>query len=106
MPAYVVVTIDIHDPEDYKRYIEIAPPSIGLYGGCYLTRGGAVDVLEGEWPRRRFVILQFPSMERAKRWHESPEYAPALALRQGCASTLMLLAEGLPEPWFPPARPA
>jgi uncharacterized protein (DUF1330 family) len=101
MPAYVVVQVDIQDPVSYERYKSIAPSSIGLYGGCYLTRGGAVEVLEGEWAPRRFVILQFPSMERAKEWHDSPEYAPALGLRNSSASTLMLLAEGLPEPWNP-----
>lgn len=101
MPAYVTVTIDIHDLEAYQRYIQIAPPSIGLYGGRYLTRGGAVEVLEGEWPRRRFVILEFPDMATAKKWHASPEYAPALALRRSCATTVMLLAEALPEPWTP-----
>ncbi len=101
MPAYVVVTIDIHDPEAYERYKQLAPPPIGRYGGRYLTRGGAVEVLEGEWPRRRFVILEFPSMELAKQWHASPEYAPALALRQSASTTVMLLAEGLPEPFVP-----
>jgi len=105
MPAFVVVTIEIHDPDTYKRYMELAPASIGVYGGKYLTRGGAVEVLEGEWPARRFVILEFPSMEQAKRWHGSPEYAPALAVRRSCASATMLLAEGLPVP-FVPAPPA
>lgn len=105
MPAYVVVTIDIHDPAAYERYKAAAPPSIGVYGGRYLTRGGAVEVLEGEWPRRRFVILEFPSMEKARAWHASAEYGPARAMRQASATSLMLLAEGLPEP-FVPAPPA
>jgi uncharacterized protein (DUF1330 family) len=101
MPAYVIVTIEIHDPVAYERYRTLAPPTIGLYGGKYLMRGGAVEVLEGNWTPRRFVILEFPSMERAKQWHDSPEYAPALALRESCASSLMLLAEGLPVPFVP-----
>jgi uncharacterized protein (DUF1330 family) len=103
MPAYVIVSIDIHDPAMYERYKQLAPPSIGLYGGKYLTRGGAVEVLEGDWTPRRFVILEFPSMEKAKAWHDSPEYAPALAQRQSCATSLMLLAEGLPVPFIPPS---
>lgn len=101
MPAYVVVTIDIHDPESYERYKAVAPPSIGKYGGRYLTRGGAVEVLEGEWPRRRFVILEFPDMAAAKAWHGSPEYAPARAMRLAAATSTLLLAEGLPEPFVP-----
>ena len=101
MPAYVVVTVEIHDPERYQRYIQLAPPSIGLYGGKYLTRGGAVEVLEGEWQPRRFVVLEFPDMDAARRWHGSPEYAEARALRQSCATSTLLLAEALPTPWTP-----
>ena len=103
MPAYVIVTIDIHDPAMYEKYKQLAPPSIGLYGGKYLTRGGAVEALEGEWTPRRFVVLEFPDMETAKRWHGSPEYAPAKAMRNSCATTLLLVAEGLPTPFVPEA---
>ena len=103
MPAFVIVSIDIHDPVLYERYKALAPSSIGVYGGKYLTRGGAVEVLEGEWTPRRFVILEFPSMEKAKAWHDSPEYAPAKALRDSCARSLMLLAEGLQVPFVPAA---
>jgi len=106
MPAYAVVTIDIHDLAAYERYKLAAPPSIGLYGGKYLTRGGEVEVREGEWPARRFVILEFPDMATARRWHDSPEYAPARAQRGACATTVMLFAEGLPEPWAPTWPPA
>jgi uncharacterized protein (DUF1330 family) len=105
MPAYVVVTIDIHDPVAYERYKQLAPPSIGAYGGKYLTRGGALEALEGQPESRRFVILEFPDMPAARRWHASAEYAPALALRRSCATSTLLLAEGLPEP-FVPAPPA
>ena len=103
MPAYVIVTIDIHDPDMYEQYKKLAPPSIGLYGGRYLSRGGAVEALEGDWKQRRFVILEFPDMETAKRWHGSAEYAPAKAMRNSCATTLLLVAEGLPTPFVPEA---
>ncbi len=101
MSAYVVVTIDIHDPEGYEKYKALAPDSIGRHGGRYLTRGGAVEVLEGEWPKRRFVILDFPDMDAARRWHASAEYAGPKAMRQAASTTVMLLAEGLPVPFAP-----
>ena len=101
MPAYVVVNITIHDPERYQRYIQIAPPSIGVYGGCYVTRGGATDVKEGDWTPDRLVILQFPDVAKAQAWWASPEYAEAKALRQSCATTQLVITEGLPEPWRP-----
>jgi uncharacterized protein (DUF1330 family) len=94
MPAYVVVQIDIHDPATYERYKAMAPPSIAAYGGRYVVRGGASEVLEGSWRPPRLVILEFPTMDLARAWWASPEYAPAKAVRQSCTRTEMLLIEG------------
>jgi uncharacterized protein (DUF1330 family) len=96
MPAYLVVQVDIKDPMTYDRYKTLAPPSIAQYGGRYLARGGSTQILEGTWSPSRLVILEFPSMERARAWWESPEYAEAKALRQSCTATEMLLVDGLP----------
>jgi len=96
MSAYLVVDIEVHDRQRYEMYIRMAPPSIALYGGRYLTRGGETDVLEGDWTPKRFVILEFPTMEQARAWWSSPEYAEAKALRQSIATTRMVLTEGLP----------
>jgi len=96
MPAYLIVEIAIHDPARYERYKHLAPPSIAAYGGKYLTRGGATTALEGEWKPERFVILEFPDTDSARRWWSSPEYAPAKALRQSCAETKMLLVDAVP----------
>ena len=96
MAAYIVVDISINDPQTYERYKLLAPPSIAAYQGKYLVRGGRTDLLEGEWQPARLVILEFPSMEVAKAWWESEEYAAAKALRQSCADTEMLLVEGFP----------
>lgn len=95
MPAYVAVQVDVHDAATYERYKQLTPPSIAAYGGRYLARGGATITLEGDWSPARFVILEFPSVEQARRWWDSPEYAEAKALRQASASTQMLLVEGL-----------
>ncbi|HYO56370.1 DUF1330 domain-containing protein [Archangium sp.] len=102
MPAYVVVEVTVKDAETYERYKQLAPPAIALYGGRYLARGGATEVLEGTWDVPRFVILEFPSVQQARTWWSSPEYAPAKALRQASTHTDMLLVEGLP----PGADPA
>jgi uncharacterized protein (DUF1330 family) len=98
MPAYVVVEIAVHDAQTYERYKPLAPPAITAYGGRYLARGGATEALEGTWSPPRFVILEFPSAERARAWWSSPEYAAAKALRQASTETRMLLVEGLPVP--------
>jgi uncharacterized protein (DUF1330 family) len=104
MVAYIIVEIAIRDAETYERYKQMAPPSIATYGGRYLVRGGAVEVLEGSWNPPRFVILEFPTVERARAWWDSPEYAPAKALRQTCTQTDMILVEGLPPGADPAAR--
>jgi uncharacterized protein (DUF1330 family) len=94
MAAYVVVNIEVLEPESYEEYKRLAPPSIRAYGGRYIARGGAVDVREGDWTPRRLVILEFPTVEQARAWWESPEYAPAKALRQRCARADLVITEG------------
>jgi uncharacterized protein (DUF1330 family) len=95
MPAYVVVQIAVEDPVRYAEYRRIAPPSIAAHRGRYIVRGGACEILEGSWLPPRLVVLEFPTLEQARTWWASPEYAPAKALRQECASTEMLLIDGV-----------
>ncbi len=95
MPAYVIVDIDVTDPATYAGYIEMAPPPVAAYGGKYLARGGKTEKLEGEWTPKRLVILQFDSLERAKEWLNSAEYAPARAVRHKAARSNMVVIEGV-----------
>ncbi len=94
MPAFVVVEIEVTDPVKYEKYKQLAPPSIRKYGGRYLVRGGEVQVLEGKWSPKRFVILQFESFDQAKAWWNSPEYREAKLLRQASARTAMIWVPG------------
>lgn len=94
MPAYVLVEVDIHDPEPFERYKLLTAPTIPAYGGRYIVRGAPVETLEGGWKPPRIVMLEFPSVDRARAWWASPEYAEAKALRQSCAGTKMILVEG------------
>ncbi len=93
--GYVVADLDVHDAEGYDEYRRAVPPTIEQYGGRYLARGGAVEPLEGDWSPKRFVIVEFESPERARRWHDSEEYAGPKAIRQRCATGSLLLVEGL-----------
>jgi uncharacterized protein (DUF1330 family) len=97
MPAYIIVQIDVKDPETYDEYKALAPPSIEAYGGKYIVRGGEVETLEGTWKPPRFVVLEFPDTASARAWWSSPEYAEAKALRQRAAASEMILVAGLPE---------
>jgi len=95
MPAYVVVSIEVHDPERYAEYIERAPATVANHGGRYLVRNGEREALEGEWDLKRFVILEFPTYEAAKAWYESEDYAPVLAIRHATATSRMVVTEGV-----------
>ncbi|MBI4789453.1 MAG: DUF1330 domain-containing protein [Chloroflexi bacterium] len=95
MAAYVIVDIVVTDPVRYDEYKKLAPPSIAAYGGKYLARGGKTEPLEGEWSPQRLVILEFPTVARAKEWIDSPEYSEARKLRHATAASKMILVEGL-----------
>lgn len=95
MTAYVIVDIEVTDPEGYKEYVKLAPEAVKLYGGKYIARGGHNETLEGDWQAKRLVILEFPSVEQAKNWLNSPEYAPARKMRNQYARTNMVVVEGL-----------
>lgn len=95
MAAYVVVEVEVLDAERYEVYKRLAPPAIAAYGGRYLARGGECESLEGEWRPKRLVILEFPSVERAKEWWASEEYSEAKSLRHETARSRMVVVEGL-----------
>ena len=96
MAAYVIVNITVRDPVRYEEYKRLATPTVGAYGGRYVVRGGAVEVREGGWTPSRLVVLEFPTVERARAWWDSPEYAPAKAVRQSCADSQLVITEGVP----------
>ena len=95
MSAYIVVQVNVNDPVRYENYKTIVPPTLEAYGGKFLVRGGAVENLEGSWSPNRFVIIEFPSTDKAKAWWSSAEYGPAKELRQATADTEMILVEGI-----------
>jgi uncharacterized protein (DUF1330 family) len=94
MAAYVVVEIDVKDPERYADYRTMVPASLAVYGGKFLIRGGQVENLEGDWEPQRFVMIQFESVDQAKRWWDSEEYRQARNLRQATSDTRMIVVEG------------
>lgn len=94
MTAYVIVDIEVTDPAGYEEYKKLAPAPTALYGGRYIARGGKTETLEGDWSPSRLVIIEFPSVEQAKAWLNSPEYAPALAMRHQYAKSRMVVIEG------------
>ncbi len=94
MAAYVIVQVNVNDPRRYEDYKKMVPPTLEPYGGQFLVRGGKVEALEGSWNPARMVVIEFDSVERAKAWWGSNEYAEAKALRQATADTEMIVIQG------------
>ena len=95
MPAYLIAEIEVTDPAGFDEYRQLVPATIQQYGGRYVVRGGATEVLEGDWQPKRVVVLEFPSLEQAKRWYHSDEYAPVKDIRLKTASTRLVLVQGI-----------
>jgi uncharacterized protein (DUF1330 family) len=95
MAAYLVVDIDVTDPVQFEEYKKLAPAAIAKYGGLYIIRGGAYEVIEGNWKPQRVTIVEFESMEKGKAFYHSPEYQRAVKARAGAANMKMLLVQGV-----------
>ena len=95
MTAYVIVDVESTDEEKAARYRELSGPSIERHGGRFLVRGGPFQVLEGDWVPTRLVIAEFPSVEVARQWYESPDYGEARAVREGAGDWRMVVVEGI-----------
>ncbi len=95
MPAYLVARIRVTDPEKYRDYMALSPAAIEKHGGRFLARGGEVVTLEGEPEERRVVIVEFPSLEAARAFYDSPEYREARAAREGAAEAQFFVVEGI-----------
>ena len=94
MAAYVIAEVNVTDPKLYDEYRKLVPGTVEKYGGRFAVRGGKVESKEGGWNPARIVVLEFPTMEQARKWYHSPEYAPVLAMRGKAASSKLILVEG------------
>jgi uncharacterized protein (DUF1330 family) len=95
MAAYIVVDIDIHNAPGLEEYRRLVPGTVAKYGGRFVVRGGAFQVLEGGWQPKRLVLLEFPSTEQAKRWYDSEEYRPLKAMRLKASTANLVLVDGV-----------
>ena len=95
MPAYIIVDTDITNPQEYEKYKSLAKPIAEKYGGVYRARGGELEVFENDlWAPTRVVIIEFPDMDSARTFMNSPEYAPVKKIRQANSKATLLLLDG------------
>jgi uncharacterized protein (DUF1330 family) len=95
MAAYIIVDVEITNPEVYPTYTQQTRATIEKYGGKFIARGGQTETLEGDWQPKRVVILEFPSVEQARTWYSSPEYTAIIGIRHRSAHSRMLLVQGV-----------
>jgi uncharacterized protein (DUF1330 family) len=92
--GYVIVEIQVTNPEAYEGYKAAVAPMVAAAGGRYLVRGGKAEGREGAPPSGRIVVLEYPSFEAAKAFLESPEYAAIVHLRTDNTVSRLMIVEG------------
>jgi uncharacterized protein (DUF1330 family) len=95
MPAYVIASVsEAHDDEALAEYRRRNTAAVEAHGGRFVVRGGAMDVLEGDWAPLRVVVIEFDDVDAARAWYASDEYQAAIPIRQGASTTGLIVVEG------------
>jgi uncharacterized protein (DUF1330 family) len=95
MPAYFVAELEVTNPTGMEPYRAAVPATLAQYGGRYLTRGGATQLIEGGPEPKRIVILEFADTAAVKRWYDSPEYQKILPIRLATSTGRAFIVEGV-----------
>ena len=94
--AYVLVDTRISNSENYEIYKSKAKPIAEKFGGKYLTRGGDMDIVQNDlWSPTRLVLVEFPSIDNARAFHDSNDYADIKKIRLENAESTLVILEGL-----------
>lgn len=94
MKAYVIAVETVHDEAMFGDYRKQVMPTLAAFGAQFVVRGGALTVLEGEWPHERTVIIEFPSREAAEGWYASPAYQQIIGLRKNSSTGSLVIVDG------------
>ncbi len=94
MPAYLIARVEVTDWSRYRQYTQRTPAAIERYGGRFIVRGGDTITLEGPAETRRLIVIEFPTLEQAKSFYNSPEYREARKLREGASTGEFIAVEG------------
>ena len=97
MSAFLVARVDVTDAEQYGEYMQHTPRVVHQYGGRFIARGASPLTLEGEQDTLRNVMIEFPTVDDAVTFYNSPEYGKCRALRAGAATGQFVVLEGYPE---------
>ena len=95
MSAYLLANITVNNPENYKEYVSKVKSVVEKFGGEYLVRGGEMNIIEGDWPNERNIVIKFASREKAMEWYNSEEYKPIRQIRHDNAVSNSVIVDGI-----------
>ena len=95
--AYVIVLLDVSNQDLYTEYARRATEIEERYGGVALVAGDVSEVVEGDWPSDRVVVLEFPTLDAAHAWYADPDYQALIPLRHAATVSQILIAEAFAE---------
>ena len=95
MPAYFIAELDTTNQAGMDPYRAAVPATITQYGGRFLARAGATELIEGGPEPKRIVILEFADKAAFKRWYDSPEYQKILPGRLDNSTSRAFIVEGV-----------
>jgi uncharacterized protein (DUF1330 family) len=93
--TYFIAELEVTNPAGYEPYRAAVPATIAQYGGRYLTRGAAAELVEGGPEPKRVVILEFADAAAVKRWYHSPEYQKILPIRLANSTGRAFIVDGV-----------
>lgn len=103
MTVYVLAQISIHDRERYDKYVAGFMDVLIKYRGRLLAAQERPEVVEGQWPYDKVILMSFKDHETFRAWADSPEYRHISQDRLAATTGVVLLANGLDLPTNPPA---
>ena len=95
MKAYWIAKVNVGDKETYAEYAKRVTPALAKYNGKFLVRGGKFEILEGKNEYERNVVIEFPSIDIARKFYNSKEYQEAKSFRDGKADFNAIIIEAV-----------
>ena len=91
--GYLVANIRVKDKEKFAAFSGMAAPVIKAHGGKVLARGPGAERHEGS-VEGIVMMIEFESIDTARRFYLSDEYQAAKAVRDACSETDLMIIEG------------
>jgi len=91
--GYWIGHVDVDDPEVYERYRQANAVPFAEYGARFLVRGGKQEVREGNL-RKRTVVIEFDSYDKAVACYGSAGYQAAKEIRDAVSTGDLVIVEG------------